>query len=116
MPCAPRAAELVRYVIPSVGVDEAVLVRDLLADAGASVAYVTSPDVARQAVVEIVAGAPDVVGLDFETEVLPRFASRFQSSSIKDGNLAARQPRDGAAGVHLIPIVQGSTRPSLGGW
>ena len=45
----------------------------LLADAGASVAYITSPDAARQAVAEIVAGAPDVVGLDFETEVLPAF-------------------------------------------
>ena len=68
-----RSEELVRYVIPSVDAEEADLVRDLLADAGASVAYVTSPDAARKAVAEVIAGAPDVVGLDMETEVLPAF-------------------------------------------
>jgi hypothetical protein len=49
-----RSEELVRYVIPSVGVDEAEFVRSLLADAGTNVAYVTAPGVARQAVAEIV--------------------------------------------------------------
>ena len=98
-----QSAELVRYVIPSVGVDEAVLVRDLLADAGPSVAYVTSPDVARQAVVEIITGATDVVGLDFETEVLPAFRQPIPIKFNRDGNLAARQPRDGAAGIALDP-------------
>jgi DNA polymerase-1 len=98
-----QTAELVRYVIPSVGVDEAVLVRDLLADAGPSVAYVTSPDVARQAVVEIITGTPDVVGLDFETEVLPAFRQPIPIKFNRDGNLAARQPRDGAAGIALDP-------------
>ena len=38
-----HSEELVQHVVPSVGAEEAELVRDLLADAGASVAYVTSP-------------------------------------------------------------------------
>ena len=38
-----RAEELARYVVPSVSAEEAELVRSLLADAGASVAYITSP-------------------------------------------------------------------------
>jgi DNA polymerase family A/3'-5' exonuclease len=95
--------ELVRHVIPSVGVDQAKLVRDLLADAGASLAYVTTPGVARQAVAAIVAGAPDVIGLDFETEVLPAFRQPIPIKFNKDGNIAARQPRDGAAGIALDP-------------
>ena len=98
-----HAEELVRYVIPSVTADEAELVRSLLADAGAGVVYVTAPDAARQAVAEIIANAPDVVGLDFETEVLPAFRQPIPIKFNKDGNLAARQPRDGAAGVALDP-------------
>jgi len=97
-----HAEELVRYVIPSVGADEAELVRGLLADAGASVVYVTTSDAARQAVAEIVAGA-DVVGLDFETEVLPEFRAAIPVKFTKAGNLAVRQPRDGAAGIALDP-------------
>ena len=95
--------ELVRHVIPSVGADEAELVRSLLADAGARVAYITGPDAARQAVAEIVADAPDVIGLDFETEVLPAFRQPIPIKFNRDGNLAARQPRDGAAGIALDP-------------
>ena len=95
--------ELVRYVVPSVSAEEAELVRELLADAGAGVAYITSPDAARQAVAEIVAGAPDVIGLDIETEVLPAFRQPIPIKFNKDGNLAARQPRDGAAGIALDP-------------
>jgi DNA polymerase I len=95
--------ELVRYVIPSIGASEAELVRELLADAGAKVAYVTAPEAARQAVAEIVAGAPDVIGLDFETEVLPAFHQPIPIKFNQDGNLAARQPRDGAAGIALDP-------------
>lgn len=95
--------ELVRYVVPSVSAEEAEIVRDLLADAGTSVAYITSSDAARQAVVEIVAGAPDVVGLDFETEVLPAFRQPIPIKFNRDGNIAARQPRDGAAGMALDP-------------
>ena len=98
-----HAEELVQYVIPSVTAEEAELVRGLLADAGAGVAYVTAPDAARQVVAEIVAGAPDVVGLDFETEVLPAFRQPIPIKFNKDGNLAARQPRDGAAGIALDP-------------
>ena len=52
---------------------------------------------------DIVAGAPDVVGLDFETEVLPEFRHPIPIKFNKDGNIAARQPRDGAAGAALDP-------------
>ena len=96
-------AGLERYVVPSVGADEAELVRSLLADAGAAVAYVTSPSAARQAVAEILAGKPDVVGIDMETEVLPEFRAPIPIKFNKDGNIAARQPRDGAAGITLDP-------------
>ena len=96
-----HSEELVRHVVPSVGAEEAKLVRELLADAGASVAYITAPDAARQAVVAIGAGAPDVIGLDFETEVL--FRQPIPIKFNKDGNLAVRQPRDGAAGSALDP-------------
>ena len=95
--------ELARYVIPSISADEAKLVRELLVDAGASVAYVTAPDAARQAVLEIVAGAPDVVGLDFETEVLSAVRQPIPIKFNRDGNIAVRQPRDGAAGIALDP-------------
>ena len=95
--------ELAQHVVPSVGADEAELVRSLLAEAGVSVAYITSPTAARQVVAEIRAGAPDVIGLDFETEVLPAFRQPVPIKFTKDGNLAARQPRDGAAGAALDP-------------
>jgi DNA polymerase I len=109
-PEAPAAAavrayteELARYVIPSIGAEQAEIVRSLLADAGAAIAYITAPDAAWQVVAEIVAGAPDVIGLDFETEVLPAFRGPIPLKFNKDGNLTARQPRDGAAGVALDP-------------
>jgi DNA polymerase I len=95
--------ELARYVIPAVSADEAELVRSLLAEAGASVAYITAPDAARQAVADIVAGTPDVVGLDMESEVLPAFRQPIPIKFTKAGNLAVRQPRDGAAGAALDP-------------
>jgi DNA polymerase I-like protein with 3'-5' exonuclease and polymerase domains len=94
---------LTQHVVPSVGAEQAELVRELLADAGAAVAYITAPDAAREAVAKIVAGAPDVVGLDFETAVLPEFCQPIPIRFRKDGNLAARQPRDGAAGIALDP-------------
>jgi DNA polymerase I len=99
-----HAQELKQWVMPSIDADEANLVRALLADAGASVAYVTAPGAARQAVAEIVAGAPDAVGLDFETEVLPEFRQPIPIRFNRDGNIAARQPRDGAAGIALDPF------------
>jgi 3'-5' exonuclease len=95
--------ELVRHVIPSVSADEAGLVRELLAEAGVSVAYITSPGPARQAVAEIVAGDPAVIGLDFETEVRAEFRQPIPIKFNRDGNIAARQPRDGAAGIALDP-------------
>jgi DNA polymerase I len=100
--CA-HTEELVRWVVPSVSADEAKLVRELLAEAGANVVYVTAPDAARQAVAEIVAAATDVIGLDFETEMLLAFRQPIPVKFNKDGNLAVRQPRDGAAGVALDP-------------
>jgi DNA polymerase I-like protein with 3'-5' exonuclease and polymerase domains len=98
-----HAEELARYVIPAVTAEEAELVLSLMADAGAGVTYVTAPDAARQIVAGIVAGAPDVVGLDFETEVLPAFRQPIPIRFNKNGNIAARQPRDGAAGLALDP-------------
>ena len=95
--------ELQQYFVPSVGAEQAALVRELLADAGAKVAYITAPEAARQAVAEMITGAPDVVGLDFETAVLPEFCQPIPIKFRKDGNLAARQPRDGAAGIALDP-------------
>jgi DNA polymerase-1 len=97
------AEPLAQHVVPSVSADEAELVRSLLADAGASVAYITSPSAARRAVAEIRASASDVVGLDFETEVLPAFRQPIPVKFTKGGNLAVRQPRDGAAGAALDP-------------
>ena len=98
-----HAEELAQYVVPAVTAEEAELVRGLLADASAGVAYITAPTAARQAVAGIVAAAPDVVGLDFETEVLPAFREPIPIRFNKNGNLAARQPRDGAAGIALDP-------------
>ena len=92
-----------QYFVPSVGAEQAALVRELLADAGAKVAYITAPEAARQAVAEMITEAPDVVGLDFETAVLPEFCQPIPIKFRKDGNLAARQPRDGAAGIALDP-------------
>ena len=98
-----HAEPLAKHVVPSVSADEAELVRSLLADAGASVAFITAPAAARQAVAEIRASAPDVIGLDFETEVLPAFRQPIPVKFTKGGNLAVRQPRDGAAGAALDP-------------
>jgi hypothetical protein len=41
--------------------------------------------------------------LDFETEVLPAFRQPIPIKFTKNGNLTARQPRDGAAGAALDP-------------
>jgi DNA polymerase-1 len=98
-----HVAELATHIIPSVTPDDAALVRGLLADAGASVAYITDPAAARDAVAGIRASRPDVIGLDFETEVLPAFRQGVPVVLNKDGSLAARQPRDGAAGAALDP-------------
>ena len=98
-----HAHELTQHVVPSVSADEAELVRSLLSDAGASVTYITSPVAARTAVTEICAGTPDVIGLDFETEVLPAYRQPIPIKFAKNGNLTARQPRDGAAGAALDP-------------
>lgn len=98
-----HAKELAQHVVPLVSAEEAELVRSLLADAGASIASITLPSEARRTVAEICASDPDVVGLDFETEVLPAFRQPIPIKFNKDGNLAARQPRDGAAGAALDP-------------
>ena len=95
--------QLAQHVVPSVSADEAELVRGLLAEAGASVTYLTSPSEARRAVAEICASTPDVIGLDFETEVLPAFRQPIPIKFTKEGHLALRQARDGAAGAALDP-------------
>ena len=61
------------------------------------------PPLARNAVSDICASQPEVIGLDVETEVLPAFRQPMPVAFNKDGNLAARQPRDGAAGAALDP-------------
>ena len=95
--------QLATYIVPSVTPDDAALVRNLLTDAGTSVAYVTDPAAAREAVADIRASQPEVIGLDVETEVLPAFRQPISVAFNKDGKLAARQPRDGAAGAALDP-------------
>ena len=72
-----------QHVVPSVGADEAELVRNLLADAGASVAYITSPDAARQAVAEIVPAPLTSSAWISRQRCCPHFASRFPSSSTR---------------------------------
>src|SRR4249920_393233 len=96
-----HAHELTQHVVPSVNADEAELVRSLLSDAGASVTYTTSPSAARAAVTEICAGTPDVIGLDFETEVLPAYRQPIPIKFTREGHLAIRQARDGAAAAAL---------------
>jgi DNA polymerase-1 len=98
-----HAHELTQQVVPSVNADEAELVRSLLSDAGASVTYTTSPSAARAAVTEICAGTPDVIGLDFETEVLPAYRQPIPIKFTREGHLAIRQARDGAAAAALDP-------------
>ena len=95
--------QLAALLVPSVAPDDAVLVRELLTEAGTSIAYVTAPTAARQAVAGIRADQPDVIGLDFETEILPGFRQSIPVAFNKDGKPAVRQPRDGAAGAALDP-------------
>ena len=85
-----HVTELATYIVPSVTPDDAALVRGLLADAGASLAYITDPAAARDAVADIRASRPDVIGLDFETEVLPVFPQAVAVVFKKDGSLAGR--------------------------
>ena len=68
-----KADQLAISIVPSVTPDDAALVRSLLEDAGVSVAYITDPAAARNAVADIRASQPEVIGLDVETEVLPTF-------------------------------------------
>jgi DNA polymerase-1 len=98
-----KADQLATYVVPSVTPDDAALVRNLLADAGVDVAYITESRVARMAVATICASQPDVIGLDVETEVLLAFRQPIPVAFNKDGCIAAKQPRDGAAGAALDP-------------
>jgi len=98
-----QANQLATYIVPSVMPNDAALVRSLLADAGASVAYITDPAAAQRGVADIRASQPEVIGLDFETEVQPAFRQPIPVKFNKDGNPAASQPRDGAAGTALDP-------------
>jgi len=96
--------ELAAYLVPSVTPDEAAVTRGLLADAGASIAYITDLATARLACTGICSNQPDVIGLDFETEVLPAFRQPIPVAFNQDGKIALRQPRDGAAGAALCPF------------
>ena len=85
-----HAGELAQYVVPSVTAEEAKLVRGLLADAGASVAYVTAPDAARQIVAGIVAGAPDVIGAGLRDRSTAGI-STADSNQVQQGRKSRRQ-------------------------
>ena len=108
--------QLAQHVVPSVSAHEAELVRSLLADAGASVAYIASPDESRRAVAEILAGDPDVIGLDFETEVLPRISPTDSYKIQKRWEPRhPTTPRWRGWCCALSISLQGATRPSMGG-
>ena len=98
-----HADELATYIVPLVTPEEAAAVRGILDDAGVSISYVTSRHVARDAVCAIMASRPDVVGLDFETEVLPAFRQPLPVAFTTQGVPTVRQPRNGAAGAALDP-------------
>ena len=102
-PLRAHIAELAAHIVPSVTPSEAAVARELLADAGASVAYITQREAARSAVAGILARKSDVVGLDFETEVLPAFHHPIHVAFTAQGIPAVRQPRDGTAGAALDP-------------
>ena len=88
-----RDAELRRYLVPSITSTEVALVRRLLSDAGVNVAYITDPAAAREVAAAICASRPDVVGVDFETEVLRANQRPMPVVFTKDGRPFARQPR-----------------------
>jgi hypothetical protein len=69
--------------------DDGTLVRGLLADAGARVAYITDPAAAQDAVADIRVSQPDVIGVDFETEVLPAFRQAVPVVFTKNGRAGA---------------------------
>src|SRR5271169_3219999 len=79
-----EADQLAISIVPSVTPDDAALVRSLLADAGASIAYITDPAAARKTVADMRASQPEVIGLDFETEVLPAFRQPMSIAFNKD--------------------------------
>ena len=92
-----HARALEQYFLPGVTDEEAAHVRRLLADAGARVVYVTTPEAAQEAVSVICAGQPEVLGVDFETEILPAFRQPVPLRFTNTGRPAAQQPRTGAA-------------------
>src|SRR5262249_1488502 len=95
--------QLATSIVPSVSPDDAALVRSLLDDAGVGIAYITDPAAARNAVADINASQPEAIGRDVEAEGLPLLRQLPPVTLNKDGNPAARQPRDGAAGAALDP-------------
>ena len=92
-----HARALEQYFLPGVSDEEAAHVRRLLADAGARVVYVTTPEAAQEAVSVIRAGQPEVLGVDFETEILPAFKQPVPLRFTNTGRPVAQQPRTGAA-------------------
>jgi DNA polymerase-1 len=89
-------------ITPTVAADDRATVDALLA--GYEVTLVTSTPVARAAVYRLLADADDgPVALDTETMVLPEYRGPVPIAINKDGSIAKRQPKDGAAGYALDP-------------
>ena len=101
-----EADQLATSIVPSVTPDDAALVRSLLDDAGVSIAYITDPAAARNAVADIRASQPEVIGLDVETEVLPALppadTSRIQQGWQSRRQTATRRCR--RRGARPIPV------------
>ena len=101
-----EADQLATSIVPSVTPDDAALVRSLLDDAGVSVAYITDPAAARNAVADIHASQPEVIGLDVETEVLTSLPPA-ETSCIQQGWQSRRQTatrRRRRRGARPIPV------------
>jgi DNA polymerase I-like protein with 3'-5' exonuclease and polymerase domains len=96
------AATVLAAVTPAVDAEDRAVVDDLLACY--QVVPVTSDPAARSAVYQLLADAGDgPVALDTETMVLPEHRAPVPVSINKDGSIAKRQPKDGAAGAALDP-------------
>jgi DNA polymerase I-like protein with 3'-5' exonuclease and polymerase domains len=92
-----HADALEKHFVPGVTDEEATHVRWLLADAGACVVYVTTPDAAQEAVSVICNGQPEVLGVDFETEILPAFKQPVPLKFTNTGRPVTQQPRTSEA-------------------
>jgi DNA polymerase-1 len=112
-PLARHLDALEGLVIPAVTKEQAARVRALLAQAGATVAYVTDPEDATLAALELSSEyhaelaehGQAVIGFDLETEVLPELRAPIPVAFTKAGTLAKRQTKDAAAALALDPFA-----------